>query len=185
MKIEEYIRRHRDGFENGEMPEGHKSRFAQKLEAQGIACGRAGGRGSLAERFFGGIACGRVSAGYAVTAVCALAAIITVYSFYIRDDIRLVSSEECQNSIALEQSYLEQLRKYSETIVRNSGAHKEYVEDLLDSIIEDAATMAEQLPPELTKKEKYRILKEHYKRKAEALKIAKNAIADNFDADWE
>lgn len=175
MKFEEYIRGHRDEFENGEMPDGHKSRFMQKLEAQGI--GPAVGKRSLAWRIFGG----RASAGYAVTAVCALAVLITLFALYGNEDMRLVSSDECQNSVALEQNYLKQLRKYSEKIISNSGADKEDIQELLEGIIEDATLMTEQLPPELTKEEKFRILKEYYKRKANALKIAKNAIADNID----
>lgn len=173
IRLEDFITGNKARFESEEMPDGHKERFIQKIDTQKITASNNN------ELLFGR----KFMLRFAIPAVCiAIAALFIFKGDNASQPEYLISPEIAKSEVAMEKAYLKQLKKYQKEIVRKNApyASKEDLENLLNSITEDASSFAMQLPEELSKRERYRILKEYYKEKFDALKVVKNAIADNI-----
>ncbi len=176
MNIEEYIQQNRSSFETGKMPSGHRKRFHKKLEALNIRAGKSNPFWNPFQRSF--------TVRYVAPILClSIAALLVFKGDRQTCPETLVLPEGARSEIAMERACLKQLRRYGKRIIKDNKLYtsKEDLEEILKSITEDTNSFAGQLPKELSRSEKYRLLKEYYKEKFDALKVVKNALADNIE----
>lgn len=176
MNIEEYINQNRSSFETGEMPSGHKGRFLKKAEALNITTGK---KNAFRMPFYR-----KTIIRYVAPVLCTAIATLLVFKGDSPAYHRMLALPEgAKSEIAIEKAYLRQLRRYGKRIMKDNELYssKEELEEILKSITEDTDSFAGQLPKELSRGEKYRLLKEYYKEKFDALKVVRNALADNVE----
>ena len=159
---------------HAKIPDGHLERFIRKFnDAVEEQPERKRGFFSTLSSWFNNPTAGRKAAWVLSPAICAVAAVLLVKNF---------SSDDYLNQIEL--SYRHNLLKLGRELTLDSQSLEQYnQEEALYSIStiveEDGQLMALQLPDNLSKKEKQRIIKEYYNQKMEGLNKIKTFIAMN------
>ena len=166
-RLENIFSEQRKQTERLEMPEGHTGRFQRKLEQQ---------KPSFIQRlsgWFNDHAAGQRIGWVLSPAICILAVVL------------LISKSSPEQSLRqMELSYRTSLMQMGSSLTEDSRQlPKGFQEDALYSISsildEDEQLMALQLPENLSKTEKQKIIKEYYNQKMEGLKRIKTFIAMN------
>ncbi|MBQ3383400.1 MAG: hypothetical protein IJG54_08770 [Bacteroidales bacterium] len=165
-RLENLFSQRRMQTENSEMPLGHQERFLEKLE------GRNTGLWHRIAAWFNDQSTGKKAAWILSPAICAIAIVL------------LMAKTSPEDSLArMEQRYRLSLMEMGKELTEDSHSLSEgFKEDALysiSSITEDDEFLALQLPANLSKKEKQKIIKEYYNQKMEGLKKIKTFIAMN------
>ena len=165
-KLEELFEQNRMDMEDIQMPEGHRERFMQKLQARPSFIQKV--RMILSDMSFG-----KKAAWVLSPAICVLAVVLFL--------------GKSNGTAALEQmesGYVTSLQALGNQLLEEGeNLSVQDFEDLnysISSILSDEdGLMARQLPENLSKKEKQRIIKEYYNQKMEGLKKIQTFIAMN------
>ena len=184
MDIERFVEKHREEFNHGKMPEGHKERFMQKLESEP--------RISVAERLkktigeaFKTLTLKKAGLYFGIPAVAVVAVCLVIMGINNRgyNRIELVTPADAESAEALENAYLQQIRDYGKSVISFSHSTapciEEQISDAVSSISDDAVPMSVQLPQEISRKEQFKILKEYYNQKMLGLHRIKLCLAEN------
>ena len=171
-KLEKLFEQNRMDMEDIRMPEGHRERFLQKLEAQT--------RPSFLQRiqiWLSDNTAGRRAAWALVPALCIVALVLFLGKGNSESSLRQIES-----------GYMTSLQSLGNQLLEEGGAlSAQDLEDLnysISSIISDEdGLMALQLPENLSKKEKQQIIKEYYNQKMEGLKKIQTFIAMNSETE--
>lgn len=171
-KLEKLFEQNRMDMEDIRMPEGHRERFLQKLEAQT--------RPSFLQRiqiWLSDNTAGRRAAWAVVPALCIVALGLFLGKGNSESSLRQIES-----------GYMTSLQSLGNQLLEEGGAlSAQDLEDLnysISSIISDEdGLMALQLPENLSKKEKQQIIKEYYNQKMEGLKKIQTFIAMNSETE--
>lgn len=171
-KLEELFKQNIMDMEDIPMPEGHRERFLEKLQAQT--------RPSFLQKikdWLGDNTAGRKAAWAIAPALCILALVLFLGKGNSDASLRQMENGYITNLQALGNQLLEEGESLSE----------QDLEDLnysISSILTDEdGLMALQLPENLSKKEKQRIIKEYYNQKMEGLKKIQTFIAMNSETE--
>lgn len=169
-KLEELFQKSRMEMEDIRMPEGHRERFLQKLQAKPTFMQRI--NAWLSDR-----TAGRRAAWAIAPAICALALILFLGKDNTERSLRQMESGYVINLQALGNQLLEEGGKLS-------APDLEDLNYSISSILSDEdGLMALQLPENLSKKEKQKIIKEYYNQKMEGLKKIQTFIAMNSETE--
>ena len=212
-ELENFVKKNREQFDNGELPAGHQDRFLKKLEA---ARAQERATDKVAETAAGQVAeavqnrnwlhTALVSVGewfaetarrfttkkallYFATPSVAIAAICLF--FILKENniggVKLVSPQGITDVAAIEDNYMQQVKNYGNTLINSSSnasdATQAQVKSVVSALTEDAIPMSEQIPSELSKDEQLKILKDYYNQKMAGLKNVKVFIAQNSPDD--
>ena len=169
-KLEELFEQNRTDMEEIQLPEGHRERFLQKLEAKPSFIQRI-------KAWLSDNTAGRRSAWAIAPALCILALVLL-----------LGKSNPDASLRQMESGYVTNLQALGNQLLEEGGTlSTQDLEDLnysISSIISDEdGLMALQLPENLSKKEKQQIIKEYYNQKMEGLKRIQTFIAMNGETE--
>lgn len=139
-ELERYISSNTDAFDSEPVPAGSRERFMASVAAERR----------------------KRRIGYAVMAFNGIAAAAAVMMTLITPDI---SRELGRHHIRL----AEQEKKIMSIVERNYPMEMENVTNIIRSITDEAIPLEDQLPDELSRRERSRILNDYYNRKHEAL----------------
>ena len=155
--LEQYIKDNLEQINNCEMPQGHKQRFMAKLQTPQRRKITFWNRKRI----------------LSITTAAAVAAIII--SPLARNIIYNWQIKKCVQQIRIEESQIMQML----------GEDEQYMVNNLKTITEEAVPLADQLPPELSQKERTKILIQYYKAKTESLKKIKTLYAMGADTETD
>lgn len=149
--LEKYIKDNIDSFNDSEMPIGHKNRFLKKLEEEK----------SPVHRIFG------------IVASIAAAIVLGLFIFAPKESETIGIQEDNTDYAELMRILENEIISLSEE--SNPDVAKEAIK-ASKRVTFEAVPLNEQLPAELTEREKARILREYYKQKSEGLKKIKTYL---------
>ncbi|MBQ6310818.1 MAG: hypothetical protein IJK74_04625 [Bacteroidales bacterium] len=169
-KLEELFEKSRMDMEDIQLPEGHRERFLKKLEAKPSFIQRV-------KAWLSDNTAGRRAAWAIAPALCILALVL-----FLGKDNSEASLRQ------MESGYVTSLQALGNQLLEEGGNLSDPdLEDLsysISSIISDEdGLMALQLPDNLSKKEKQKIIKEYYNQKMEGLKKIQTFIAMNGETE--
>ena len=170
--LEEIILRTRELCDEGRMPAGHKERFLERLQQREA-------KKNLWQRLIdwsSNLYTGRGLSLAITGGLCAVAV-----AFLLLKDPSVTDSTK-----RMENKYMFEMEKYAEELADQISQMGEFdredVKYSIESIVtSDTIPMNLQLPKEMSKKEKQKIIKEYYERKMEGLKKVKTFIAINTE----
>ena len=181
--MEKYINENLEQISNCEMPQGHKERFMAKLAAQEAvqeAAQEASAQGSAAHgatphhrkiTFWNRR---RIISAASVAAVVAIG-LITALNPAVQEMFYRHEIKKCAQQIYIEES----------EILQMLGEDEQYMINNLKTITEEAVPLADQLPQELSPKEKAEILIQYYKAKTASLKKFKTLYAMGVETETD
>ena len=169
-KLEELFEKSRMDMEDIQLPEGHRERFLKKLDAKPSFIQRV-------KAWLSDNTAGRRAAWAIAPALCILALVL-----FLGKDNSEASLRQ------MESGYVTSLQALGNQLLEEGGNLSDPdLEDLsysISSIISDEdGLMALQLPDNLSKKEKQKIIKEYYNQKMEGLKKIQTFIAMNGETE--
>ena len=160
--LEKYIKENLEQISSCEMPQGHKERFMAKLAAQ-EATATPHRRRITFWNFWNRR---RILSAASAAAVVAIG-LITALNPAVQEKIYSYQVHKSAQQIYIEESEIMQML----------GEDELYMINNLKSITEEAVPLADQLPPELSPKERAEILIQYYKTKTASLKKFKTLYA--------
>jgi len=164
--LEELFAGMRAESENAELSLGHEERFMRKVQMQESS---KTGTWNRIKTWFNDQTAGKKAGWVLAPAVCALAVVLLI--------------AKTGNINRMEQNYLLSLQEYGRQLTEDgknlSPEDQIDLEYSISSIVSEEQLMAIQLPANLSKKEKQKIIKEYYNQKMEGLKKIKTFIAMN------
>ena len=177
--MEKYINDNLEQLGSYEMPQGHKERFMARLAAQ-EAVQEASAQGSAAHwatphlrkiTFWNRRRILSAASAAAVVAIGLITALNpAVQEMFYRHEIK-----KCAQQIYIEES----------EILQMLGEDEQYMINNLKTITEEAVPLADQLPQELSPKEKAEILIQYYKAKTASLKKFKTLYAMGVETETD
>ena len=170
--LEEIIQRNRELFDQGSMPEGHKERFLARLQQKEA-------KENLWRRIIDWSSNLYTGRGLSVSIAGGLCAVAVAFLLF-KDPSVTDSTKRMENRYMLEmEKYADEL---ADRISEIGEFDREDVKYSIESIVaSDTIPLNLQLPKEMSKKEKQKIIKEYYERKMEGLKKVKTFIAINTE----
>ncbi|MBE6229381.1 MAG: hypothetical protein E7119_02185 [Bacteroidales bacterium] len=177
--IEKYIKENMGSFNDSEMPTGHKERFLKKLEAEQkrdagkivqIGNSRESGKKTKFHKLMAAI-----SSMAAVIALCLI--------LLTPKESETIHIQEDNTDYAELMHILE-----SEIISLSEESNPDVAKEAIKAskrVTFEAVPLDEQLPAELSEREKARILREYYKQKSEGLKKIKTYLLAEQTIDEE
>lgn len=200
MDIERFILDHRKEFDSGDLPQGSRGRFAEKLAAAERATADAGifideekrppereataWSGSRAiddgtrklpakagRRGDGSSTGGRLVHWTAIVSGIAAAVVAAVLLSWSGPSESIGEADHIERLCSLQQ----EIAELGETC---PGAVAKEAMKTSKKLIEETVSLADQLPEELSTRKRNRILKDYYGKKAEALRRLRNCLAD-------
>lgn len=163
--LKDFIEVNKSSFSQDSLPEGDVRRFSEKLGQRRISFHSPVKRRSVS--LFRVIA-------FPVAAAVALMLVVNIF-------VRNMSSEEETTRIYTE--YCREVAQISSEIqVMMSGDDIRMADRTIDNITFEAIPFIEQLPSEMSKKEKVKAVKEYYSQKLDGVRRFKTLVADsNYD----
>ncbi len=183
--LEQYIRDNRAAFDSGELPEGSNERFLNKLQRvqeETVDKEKSVWMNKI-DKDPKVVSIGKKTAvGYIFASVATVAAVFLI-SFFLdskSDSVNGINGLQMVESMTVAE-YILLMNTLDEEIVQMSKrcdekTAKEAVK-ASKSIKNDAVPLEEQLPEELSERERAEILRRYYKEKAEGLKKVKTFLA--------
>ncbi len=170
--LEDIIFRNRELLDEGSMPAGHKERFLARLKEKEA-------KKSLWKRIIDWSSNLYTGRGLSLSIAGGLCAVAIAF-LLIKDPSVTDSTRRMENRYMLEmEKYAEEL---ADQILQMGEFDREDVKYSIESIVaSDTIPLNLQLPKEMSKKEKQKIIKEYYERKMEGLKKVKTFIAINTE----
>ena len=161
--LKKYITENKDRFE-GELPEGHRERFLEKLDRcrQMQSAGRPVKWTPLKQ-------VGRIAASLAA---------VFVLAFFIGN---FFQKESLSSTAASYRSKLEEMKNQILRLSQKAAPEmQEYTINTLENILFEPVPLQEQLPEELSSREKEKILEEYYNQKMQGVKKLKIFLAQKI-----
>lgn len=154
--LKKYITENKDRFE-GELPEGHRERFLEKLDR----CRQAQPAGTPA----------KWSPLKQIGRIAASIAAVFVLAFFIGNFFQVASYR----------SKLEEMKNQILRLSQRAAPEmQEYTINTLENILFEPVPLQKQLPEELSSREKEKILKEYYNQKMQGVKKLKIFLAQKI-----
>ena len=166
-KLEKYINENLEQISSCEMPQGHKERFKAKRAAQEATAIPQQRKISFWNRR-------RILSAASVAAVVAIG-IITALNPAVQEKIYSYQVHKSAQQIYIEET----------EILQMLGEDEQYMINNLKTITEEAVPLADQLPQELSPKEKAEILIQYYKAKTASLKKFKTLYAMGVETETD
>lgn len=160
--LKDYIEENSGLFTEQSMPEGDTGRFLAKLEKSGIKYSTPGKR---------------TFSWYRAFALPAAAMVILLLGVGI---FAKVTSEENQLTRIYVEYCGEVASLSTEIQMMTEGEDLKAAQRTVDNITFEAIPFEQQLPPELPKRERLRIMKEYYTQKLDGVRRLKNLISDSY-----
>lgn len=168
--IEKYIKENIDSFNDSEMPMGHKERFLNKLEGE-----QKSGARKIVQISNNRQSGKRIKFHRLVAAISSMAAVIAI-------SLILLTPKESE-TIGIQEDNIDYAELMhileSEIISLSEESNPDVAKEAIKAskrVTFEAVPLDEQLPAELSEREKARILKEYYKQKTEGLKKIKTYL---------
>ena len=169
-KLEELFEQNRMDLEERQLPEGHRERFLEKLQAKPSFIQKV-------KAWLSDNTAGRRAAWAIAPALCILALVLFLGKGNSEASLRQMESGYVTSLQALGNQLLEKGGNLSDTDLEDLSYS-------ISSIISDEdGLMALQLPENLSKKEKQKIIREYYNQKMEGLKKIQTFIAMNSETE--
>lgn len=161
--LKKYITENKDRFE-GELPEGHRERFLEKLDR----CRQAQSAGTPT-KWTPLKQVGRIAASIAA---------VFVLAFFIGN---FFQKESLSSTAASYRSKLEEMKNQILRLSQRAAPEmQEYTINTLENILFESVPLQEQLPEELSSREKEKILEEYYNQKMQGVKKLKIFLAQKI-----
>lgn len=162
--LEKYIKENAGHFNVGEMPQGHKERFLQKLEAQKPDKTTQQKAAKSVHNIFG--------------AISAIAAAFVIGYFALKPaPVQNIGAEEDKTDYLMLMHTLES--EIAALSKECSESEAKEVAKALKGIMFEAVPLLEQLPDEITDIKRELILRKYYRHKTEGLKRIKEFLTEN------